>query len=178
MVRYEILMSLVTKNASIPLGAKENLSFLTLGFTVEKLFFDKINDRAQSEDITVGLEPADLALADRGDQGCAAKVFPGIDVGEMHLNRRDVHGGNGVADGDARMRVSGGVDEDGQKPILLGPANGVDNLPLMIGLQDIQLNPFGFGQPLQCVVDLFKGGLSVNVFLALSQKVQIWAVND
>ena len=64
------------------------------------------------QQIALGAQAADLAHADRGGHRAVAKLLPLVDVGDVHLHRRQLDGGQRVADGVAVMGVGAGVDDD------------------------------------------------------------------
>ena len=54
---------------------------------------------------------ADHLLGVERDEGAAAELLAGVDVGEVHLDGGEPHGFQGVEDGDGGVGVGGGVQE-------------------------------------------------------------------
>ena len=103
---------------------------------------------AQGEQIARGTKSGDLAERNSGDMRMVAERFPLMDVRQMHLDRRQSHSGQGVADRNTRMGIGGGVDDDA--PIsgfaVLDPA---DEFAFAVRLPNVHLDAKVFRQPAQ-----------------------------
>lgn len=69
-----------------------------------------VNDRLQTKQVAVCPKAADLTDCDRSNIGVMTKGFALINVAEMNLNGRNLHSGDRVSDGDARMSIGTGVN--------------------------------------------------------------------
>ena len=70
------------------------------------------HDGTQSQQIAVGTEPCDLAKTDRGDDRVVTEGLPGVDVGQMNLDRGQADGCHRVSQGDAVVGEGTGVEDD------------------------------------------------------------------
>ena len=78
------------------------------------------------------------------DIGDAAEFFAPVGVGDMDFYRRQTHCFEGVKEGDARMGVGAGVDDDPVE-LLVGSLDGLHEVALMVGLHKFYL----YAQPLR-----------------------------
>ena len=65
----------------------------------------------ECEEIAGRTQAGNLPDRDSRDMGPMAKFFPLMDIGQMHLNRRQADCRNGVADGDAGVGIGGRVND-------------------------------------------------------------------
>lgn len=106
-----------------------------------------------------------------------SELFPCMDVGKVDFDGRDGSGGDGIPQGDARMSISGGVQDDSREP-RLGLLNPSDQLTLVVGLAKVDLNPQAHGTLPHHRLDLGKGATAVNPWFALSEQVQVRPVEE
>ena len=104
-----------------------------------------------------------------------AELFAGEDAGNVHLDDRDADSSDGVGDGDRRVGVGSGVHYD---PVVgvLRCVQLVDQFSFDVGLVIVERDvrkPF-----FQFVQVRFEGLFSVDTLFALSQQVQVRAVNN
>ena len=71
------------------------------------------------------------------------KFFPAMDIGEVHLRHREVHGRNGVPQGIAVMRQGPGVDHRPVSHTDLA-VQVVDNGSLVVALKKLEFIPLSF----------------------------------
>ena len=71
-----------------------------------------VNQRLQRFDVAGVSFPCDNLPGDVADNGVAAPLLAGVDVGEVHLDRGDSHSLYGVSEGVAVMGERTGVDDD------------------------------------------------------------------
>ena len=83
---------------------------------------------------------ADLSLAHGSNHGGVAKFLSLMNVGQMHLHRRQADRRNGVPDGIAVMGVGSGINHDSVLGAV-GLMDPVDQRSLMVGLKNFKLNP-------------------------------------
>ena len=95
----------------------------------------------------------------------------------MHLHRRERHGLERVENGNARVRIGSGVDDDAVGRAV-GRLNGIDDRALVVGLEQLDLHAcLGSG----CADEILQRGkapAAVNGRLAQAEQVQVWAVDD
>ena len=79
----------------------------------------------ECEEIAGRTQAGNLSDNDSRDMGPMAKFFPLMDIGQMHLNRRQADRRNGVPDCDAGVGISGRVNDDPVvfRPSLLNPGD-------------------------------------------------------
>ena len=100
-----------------------------------------------------------------------------LNIGEMHLHRRERHGLERVENGDARVRIRRGIDDDAVHPSESG-LDGIDDRALVVGLEKLALRailPAGLAD-----IRLERGKVTLSVKLRFphAEKVQIGAVDD
>lgn len=77
-----------------------------------------IQQSEQSEHVRRRPEAADGAYACRGGDRVMAKGFARGDVREMHLDDGQITRPNRVVQRDGRVRITGGIEHDADKPIV------------------------------------------------------------
>ena len=79
----------------------------------------------ECEEIAGRTKAGNLPDRDSRDMGSMAKFFPLMDIGKMHLNRRQTDRRNGVPDCDAGVGIGGRVNDDSVvfRPSLLNPGD-------------------------------------------------------
>ena len=104
-----------------------------------------------------------------------AEWLAGVDVADVNLDDGSSDGGDGVSDGDRRVGVAAGIEDDGAvvKTHLL---QTVHNLALDVGLIDVDVVLWELLDELMQV--LVEGAVSIDLGLALAHEVQIRAVDD
>jgi len=106
-----------------------------------------------------------------------AECLAGVDVGQVHLNGRQPHRGDGVAQSVAGVGQRAGVDQDALAP-QTRVVDGVDEHALVVGLHHTQLGLGAMRLRHQRFVDLGQRPTAVNFRLALPQQIQIWSMQD
>ena len=66
----------------------------------------------EREEIAGRTQAANLSDGDSCDVGTMAKLFPLMDIGQMHLNCRQANRRNSVPDGNAGMGIGGRVNDN------------------------------------------------------------------
>ena len=107
-----------------------------------------------------------------------AEGFAGVHIGEVHFNEGNGHGGQGVAQGDAGVRVGGRVDDDEADALLARCRHPLNQGAFVVALERFEINvgggcPFGKRQ-----IDVSQGCLTVVVGFARPQQIAIGAVQD
>src|SRR5215470_15612507 len=92
----------------------------------------------EREEITGWTQAGNLPYCDSRDIGPVAKLFPLMNVGQMHFNGRETDRCNGVSDCDAGMRIGSWVDDN---PVVSCPSllNPGDEFTFAIRLAQIYL---------------------------------------
>src|SRR6185369_16514392 len=130
---------------------------------------------AQSEQVTVPAKTANLADSQRGGQADVAKFLTPVDVGKMYLNERQLNRGKRIADGNAGVGISSGIDQDAVA-IIRGSLNGIDQISLGVGLEKRDAAAEFFGQLPDGAVDLFQRQRTIHFRLAPAEEIKVGAV--
>jgi 3-hydroxyacyl-CoA dehydrogenase len=96
------------------------------------------------------------------------KGFAGVDVREMDLNDRQGNGRERIAQRHARMRESGGVDQDPAEAAH-GFLNPINEFAFMIRLKACDLDVEFLGAGRKVSVDLSEGLVSIDLRLTLTE---------
>ena len=100
-----------------------------------------------------------------------------VDVGEMDFDHRQIAGGDGIAQRDAGVRVTGGVDHDGNVRRAGGILNPRHQFAFVVGLAELNLRaPFRLRA--HGSFDFRQCGGAVNFRLPLAEQVQVRAVEE
>jgi hypothetical protein len=105
-----------------------------------------------------------------------ALAAAGVDVGDMHLDDRAFAGLQRVQHRHGEMAETGGIDDDPSRlPRLLNP---VDHLVLTVGLAEFEGKAVAGGDLAARGLDVGQGLGSIDVRLALAQKIQVGPVQQ
>lgn len=91
-----------------------------------------IQQSEQSEHVRRRAETADGAHACGGGDRVMAKGFARGDVREMHLDDGQTARPNRVVKRDGRVRITGGIEHDADKPIIGGASNAGDQFAFVV----------------------------------------------
>lgn len=94
----------------------------------------------ETQKVAVRSESRDLPQAYGSDDAIVPEFLPAVDVGNVDFNGRQVHGGDRVADGNARVRIPGGVHQDAIARSE-GGMDLVDQGPFRVRLKALELDP-------------------------------------
>ena len=86
--------------------------------------------------VAVDAEAADHGLGDRRDVGMLAEVLARMDVGDVDLDHRQLHGQSASRIATEVWRVGGRVDDDAGGLLGAGLLDPVDQLALVVGLAE------------------------------------------
>ena len=138
---------------------------------------NEIGHRLQRQQVALGAEAADDARGDLRDIGLVAKRLSPVNVGQMHLNDRQLGERQRIEEGDRGMAVGGRIDDDAG----LGAAGFLDpgnQFTLDIRLAEID----GKSQRLALggagLADISQGVAPIHLGLAYPQHVEIGPVED
>ena len=127
--------------------------------------------------VAVQAQAADLAHAGGGGDAPVPELLPLVDVGYVHLNAGHVHRLEGVQDGVGVVGIRPGVQHDGVVHAV-GGVDGVENGPLVVGLEALRRGGVGGGELLQPPAQALIAVLPVDARLPLPQQIQVGAVDD
>src|SRR5512134_881732 len=129
------------------------------------------------EDIAVAAESADAADDHVFHERHLPEPLPAGRVREVHLDRRETAEEEGVPDRDAGVGVAGRVDHHsvGRVPGLL---ERLDDLPLVVGLEELHRGPFAARGKADGLPDGGEGLAPVEAGLPLPQHVEVRAVDE
>lgn len=133
------------------------------------------NGRFETQYVGKRPKPRDLTFAGRRDHGRMTESFSGVDVGKVDLNDREANSADSISQSDAGVGIGRGVENDCVK-LALGLLNPTDQLPLHIGLSELDFD-------LQCIgpfshqgFEVSQSGAAIHFRFALAEQVQVWTV--
>ena len=106
------------------------------------------------------------------------ELLAGEYVAEMNLDERYGNGQQRVAQGDAGMGKSAGIDDHEGDPVALGGVNPGDQLMLGIALERQQLMALRPGERAELLLDIPQCGGAVNRRFARSQQIEVGSVEQ
>src|SRR6188474_1807541 len=139
---------------------------------------DQRRKPANSECVAFGAETADDRLRALRDVGVMAVFLALVDVGDVHLDRRNLHREDRIEDRNRRRRVAGRIDHDPGglfRPCLVKP---VDDLALAVGLAEFDLKAEALRGLAAQLFHVGERRMPVFLRLAGSKRVQVRAVED
>ena len=131
----------------------------------------------ECEPVTVDSKSADHACGDIGQKGMLAKFLARVHIRQMNLDKRYAGGKEGIAYGDAGVRVGSRVDND-KIDLPGGLLNTVDDIALAVRLEGLQRYFLFLGEFAQLLIDVIEGVGAVDFWFARSQQVQIRTMDD
>jgi hypothetical protein len=99
---------------------------------------DLVREMAEGEAVTIHAETADDSRRHRGEHRVVPEVLPGVDVGDVDLDKRGVQQRAGVAEGVGVMRPCPGVQHD-RRTFVRGEVEPAEQFVLGVGLTDLDL---------------------------------------
>src|SRR5215208_4351193 len=133
------------------------------------------DEAAQRELVAVRAEPAEH----RPRPGCESRVaalrLSSVHVRQVDFDERHGHGGEGVAEGEARVAVGAGVDHRAGR----APAqrlHGAHELTLAVVLRALHLGPQLAPDVAQASLDLGERGATVKLRLARSEEIEVGTI--
>ena len=110
-----------------------------------------------------------------GQMGVVAEGFTGMHVAEVQLHVRDRHPQQGITDGDGRVGVSPGVDQDSAHRAA-GLMDPVHQGTFVVALKAIDRGPQGAGLLPQRRIDLLEAATAVDPGLPGAEQVEVGAM--
>ena len=101
-----------------------------------------------------------------------AEGLAAVDVRDVHLDDRGVDDGDRVPDGDGRMRVGSGVDDD-PGHALAQLVDGIDDLPLVVALAEVKLEASLLSRLQAQPTHVVEGFRSVDLGLPFAEEVEV-----
>ena len=131
----------------------------------------------QRQRIAAHAQAADHADRGLGNVGVLTEFLAAVDIGDVHLDHREIAGEQRVHQGDRGGGVAGRIDHDalGAAAAFLHPG---DQLALAVGLAEVDGEAEavgGFGAQL---LDVVERGAAVEMRLAQAEHVHVRAVQD
>ena len=119
----------------------------------------------------------DNAFGAGRDIGVVAEAFALVDVGNVDFDDRAIEGVESIENCNGRMGIGAGIDDDGCG-FLAGLMDPVDQLMFGIALLEADLELQFRRQSAAVRFNIGQGGVAIDLGLALTQQVQIGAVED
>lgn len=125
----------------------------------------------------------DAETAERGEGracgvGMVTKTLAGVDVGHVHLDRRDLHREQCVVQRDGGVGIAAGIDDDALHLVPVRLMDEVDQLAFAVGLPEVGLQAEGR----RCLpaqrLDVGQRRMTVLFGLARPQHVEVRPVQD
>lgn len=131
----------------------------------------------ECEEIARWTKAGNLPDSNSRNIGPVAKFFPLMNIGQMHLNRRQANRRNGVPDCDTGVGIGGRVNDD---PIVFRPSllNPGDQFALAIRLAEVHFHCQLLRQLRDGRVQGIEGQGAVNRLFPGPEEIQIRAVQD
>ena len=101
-----------------------------------------------------------------------------MDIGEVHFHEGNLHGGQCVSQGHARVGVGGRVDHDARHTLLGGLVDEVDQDAFMVALVAGKADLMRLRKRLERGVDFIEGGGAIDRRLTLPQTIEVGPVED
>lgn len=129
----------------------------------------------EGEAVAVEAEAGDDALADGRQEGLVTERLAGVDVADVDFDHGGGDGGDGIGDGDRRVGVAAGVEDDAAVVKAHG-LQAVHDFALDVALIDVN-------RVLRELLDellqiLVEGAVAIDLGFTPSHEVQIGAVDD
>src|SRR5207237_304941 len=112
------------------------------------------------------------------DVGVMAVFLALMNVGDVHLDRRNLHREDGIEDRNRRRRVAGRIDHDAGGIVRLRLMNPVDDLALAVGLAEFDGEIEAARSVAAQLLHLGERGMPVFLGLADPKRVEVRAVQD
>ena len=97
---------------------------------------EPLHKTLQREQVAIRPEPGNDTGGDIRQIGMLSERFPAVNVRQMNLCKRNARGQESVSQGDTRMGVCGGIDDDPVDPAPSG-LNSIDEIRLGVCLEDL-----------------------------------------
>lgn len=132
----------------------------------------------QRQFITVCPKTKQAASRDIAKVAVVPKLLPGKRVAEMNFNKRDLYRQQRIAQGDAGVRETTGVQNDKIDAVGRGLLHPVDQFVFGIALEGVERMPVIGRDFATAILDVRKARGAVNIGFACAQEVQVGAVNQ
>ena len=110
-------------------------------------------------------------------QGCVAKGFAGVDIGQVDFHYSCATSGNGVPQGDGGVRVGSCIQDHRSTSAarFLYPGN---QIALMVGLVALKPNLSLITSPAKACFNIHQRHATINIWFAPAKEVQVWSVDQ
>ena len=133
------------------------------------------NGGMKAKNVAICTESHNLTYCHLGEVGMVAKCFAAGQVGKMHFDGRDIYRGDGVSERRTGVGVCASVDDQHIDPSHRR-LDGLDKVPFMIGLKDLEVDVVLGRVLLEPAVDFLKGDIPIHLRFPAAQQIQVWAV--
>lgn len=86
-----------------------------------------------AEQVATPSETTDLPDTNASDDGLVTEGLAGMDIGQVDFDDRAFDGCDGVSDGDGRVGICAGVEDDAIRPVA-GDVEHIDEFAFVVGL--------------------------------------------
>ena len=94
-----------------------------------------LENGVEGQEVRSHAKARNLTDTDRGDYGTGTKLFPGLNIAEMHFNGGDLH--EDMASAGRSCKSTGPWIKDNPLVCALGPVDPVNQRPFLVGLKII-----------------------------------------
>jgi len=98
-----------------------------------------------------------------------------VDVGDMGLDGRDARRGDSIAERNARVRISTGIDND-RLVLAHGVLDLLHQLAFMVRLEEGHLDTEFSGERGESPLDVVEREVSIDIRLSFSEQIQVWSM--
>lgn len=99
-------------------------------------------------------------------------------IGQMHFDKRNIDGSQGIAQCNAGMRIRRSVDNDEISLVLASSLHPIDEFTFVIALKSGQYGAVFCGQLRQMLIDICQGLPTVDIRLTCAEQIQVGAVQN
>src|SRR5467141_224541 len=136
-----------------------------------------LHQSAQRQLVAVSAESADHGYCGIGQHRAPAFGFAGVDVGEMHFNKRNLHRGERIVNGEAGVTVSSRVHERAVGTSAQG-VNHLYDLPFPIALRERELDAEFLGDLQETRLDVGKRFSPIESGFTCPEQIEVGAIDD
>ena len=101
-----------------------------------------------------------------------------VNVGDVHLDGRQLHREDRVEDRDRGRGVAGRIDDDARRLLALGVVKGIDDLALVVRLAEVHLEAEALRGVAAQRLDVGQRRMPVFLRLARPERIQVRTIED
>lgn len=110
--------------------------------------------------------------------GVVAECLTAVNIGEMHLDKRNLDGNQGITKRNAGVGQSRRIDDDERRSLYFRGMNPLDELTFMIALEAFDRDAENLTSQGQPVIDVLQAFGAINLGFARSQQIQVGSVEN